>query len=599
MQKAQHLQYLQQKKNDHKMSSLYDTFENDWKNFSETLCKKSPNFVVVDITNETQVQNIVKYAKANNLKVRASAGWSDTHDTINDPKNSQCIRSAKKCTNIAACLGVKRAVEERYNESFSLTPFVNQGTNIVIRFAPDFHSVKIHTDTSTATVTAGTQIKKLTDDLWKCGYSLATSNENPYVTAVGLAATGGHGTGKDQPSFSGLIKKMRICKEDGTIVDINEYHPHFETIRASHVGIFGIVLSIDIVIVDRFWLEENRRPEFSASSFRDGYLKNYVLNHDYVTVVSIPTYPKSLSDRTDNWEIRTWDKLLKSPKIYVHPPQCVANFFQHIKTQTRRDFMDVLNSSIDDPDVMRTFLKISAMIEIKKTPRKYVHEDRFIACPRISLPKRTIALEILYPIDWDNFDDLVRCHLEWLETELIKCSNKNQFPLTNSVSLKFFKGTNGGLSTSQTKENEITVAIELVTSYPNPHWPEFRDRVIQHFTNTEPRTKYDIGTYLPNDSLVDMYTPDQWESWMNAVIDWYKSEENFKKSIFVTEYITKLITPSELSESSDNHDEVEIETQIVPETPAHNSQINVQSKLPSKMFVNKVKREAAKFAANS
>ncbi len=60
-----------------------------------------------------------------------------------------------------------------------------------------------------------------------------------------MIATAGHGTGRDQPGFPGLVRALTICKPDGSIVRIDKSHPDFETIVSAHLGMFGESLKLN------------------------------------------------------------------------------------------------------------------------------------------------------------------------------------------------------------------------------------------------------------------------------------------------------------------------------------------------------------------
>lgn len=544
--------------------------EHDWKNFTETLyIEDGVKIQVFDMNTEDELVDVIKYANRNHLKIRASAGWNDGSED----------ESTKSCFN--SCCGNKEAVEERYNESFSWTPFVPEGTDIIVRFSPKFHKVTIHPETETVTVTAGTQIGTLVNELWDAGYSLSTASMIPYVSAVGLAATGGHGTGIRQPSFAGLVQKLRICDHLGNIIDVDSSHPNFETIRGAHLGLFGVVISVDLQIVKRFWLKETRIPLNDASNFRN-LLHDYVQHHDYTTLISIPTYPTGIVKNICNWEIRVWDKV--DPSIennYVKPPSTAMDFFQHIKVQTGQEVIDMLGS--DNPTLIRTFMNIAAMVEIGTKVTEYTTEERFISHSQISFPKHMVDLSILFPLKWDNFQNLVST-LEWLEDKLRRYNKDDKFPVTLAIYVRFFKGTNGGFSTSACRDDEFIVALEMATGYPNPYWESFRDTVMEYLADKEPRMKYHLGKYIPRteDGLKSFYDDETWNECYQTIIDWYGSEDNFKRSPFTTSYIRGLIYGFDKPESQNKiKTSRSVNTNIVT--------------LPSKSFVKKMQREAKKY----
>jgi L-gulonolactone oxidase len=498
----------------------------NWKSYTETL--SVDNVTVLEVSTEEEIQNMVLYANENNLKIRASAGWD-----MYEPETNDCKSCLFKC---GSCFGIEEAVEERYNESFSWTPFVCGTTDIILRFSEKFHNVTINTAAKTATVTAGTQIGQVVDKLWDTGYSLSTASMIPYVSAVGLAATGGHGTGLREGSFAGLIRKMRICNHKGEIVEIDSTSPHFENIRGAHMGLFGIVVSIDLELSDRFWLKEIRTPMNSLSEVSDA-VSNIVPSNDYTTLVCIPVYDTEKG--ICKFEYRTWKKLYSRPKKCRTPPLCTMDFFQHLKVQTGEDVLTILNSG-GCTKLTRFVLGIAGHIEIGNKPQVYTHEDRVIAHSQISYPKHMVDLSVLFPVSLTNFDTFNQ-HLEWMDKTLTEFNNNDRLPVTLAMYIRFFKGTNGGLSTSPTEsDDEITVALEVATGDTNEHWNEFRSQMISHFMNTEPRVKFHLGKFIPS-ILNEHYTTAEFSTFLSTLHEWYGSEALFRGSCFATDYIQRMI----------------------------------------------------------
>src|SRR5690606_9063961 len=107
-----------------------------------------------------------------------------------------------------------------------------------------------HLKRYTVEVKAGTQIQTLASYLESKKKSLTTVSMIAYVSAIGLALNAGHGTGRDEPSFAGLITELKICDYKGNIRTLAIGDNDFETLRAAQAGLLGIVLSVKLVCVD-------------------------------------------------------------------------------------------------------------------------------------------------------------------------------------------------------------------------------------------------------------------------------------------------------------------------------------------------------------
>ena len=204
-------------------------------------------------------------ATADALECKASIGWRNFTGSEQNPQAIvvdfeskrtlrafmqalQLLNRSRKLQNMITCRVAAGGIAgDQYSQSYSFTDCAS--SDLIIRLTgPRFRRInKVNGRNNVVHVGASAQIGTLDEVLYqKHNLALPTSSLIPYVTVGGLLATGGHGTGRDQPSFSGLVVAMTFMLPDGRIKRISNRHPDFKTIRAAHLGLFGILLSADL-----------------------------------------------------------------------------------------------------------------------------------------------------------------------------------------------------------------------------------------------------------------------------------------------------------------------------------------------------------------
>jgi len=136
---------------------------------------------------------------------------------------------------------------KEYSESFSLSPCA-AGDVIVRLIGPEFQKIDVVDEKNNIVcVGAGVQIGELDKILYeKYKLCLPTSSLIGFVTFVGLITNAGHGTGRNEGSVAELIVAITFCLPNGEILRIDAEHLDFETIRACNLGLFGVILNVEI-----------------------------------------------------------------------------------------------------------------------------------------------------------------------------------------------------------------------------------------------------------------------------------------------------------------------------------------------------------------
>jgi len=117
--------------------------------------------------------------------------------------------------------------------------------------------ITIDPATSRASAPAGCSLAKLTDVLWKQGWSLINQGDvNPQALA-GAIGTGTHGTGAKLGTLSTAARSFELMTHDGSLVRCgpDENPDLFEAQRLS-LGLFGVATRIEIDVLPAYHLEE-------------------------------------------------------------------------------------------------------------------------------------------------------------------------------------------------------------------------------------------------------------------------------------------------------------------------------------------------------
>ncbi len=487
-------------------------YTSGWSNYMETV--NNPAAMVIEIDNEEALQLVIKAVKQLNsdrtpddkITVRATSGWSD--------KNvSQCC-----------ILPWNKVQENTYDEAFSFSQVVGgrasadtAGTDIIIRFAKKFHNIHVigpikdpvvvnpntpihQLPSSLVEVSAGVQITELADYLRKKNLSLSTVSMIAWVTAVGLAGTAGHGTGRDEPAFSGLIESFKICDPDGNIREISRGDPDFETLRGGHSGLAGIVVSIKLRTVKAFNLRETI-DLFPNTKEMAGKLSDVLKDNQYISIMGMPSYSCPETNKlVSKWQISKWNFTTDKPTKIEPAPYApdMRSFAQEIQVRLGASVMDFLIDS-GLKHLLPAFMLLSAAVVTgaRGTKAKVDYENH-ITHPQVAFPKEMRDVSYLVPVKDAEAGQKLEAILQKMEKLLNKAGKKGEFPVTYAIYVRYFKGTNGGLSTSATgSEDERILAIDVVTHPDAPGVANFEQNVLAYFKEIGVTPRHHLGKNFP------------------------------------------------------------------------------------------------------
>lgn len=488
-----------------------------WRNFMHN--QQQHDAVVLDIQNREALQTLMKFLHARNQK-----------------------KSADERIVVRAAAGGRKDI--RNSESYSATGIVK--ADIIIRLTgPDFTLVQPQKD-HVVRVGGSMQIGELDEYLYeKLGMVMPTSSLMPYVTVAGLSATGGHGTGRDQPSFAGLVKGMTLCTETGNIVHIDESHQDFEAIRAAHNGMYGIVLNMDIQCMParklQCVMERRGIPEL-----KDEIRKGLLNDNEYVSIMLVPTYSDNEANNAsiENVLIYRWKPVPLDTPNTNHTP-VLDNFLQKIQGE--------VGNLVNIPEILRTYPDITPYyMRYAVRPFAIGNKDELSTGPwheqahyRSDFPTDFTEICGLFPVKdtqrpQEHGEEIIRAIDKTMEL-LEKHKQRGEYPLTFGLYFRYMQGTQGGLSITEHKDGYHICALDLATNERIPGFIEF-EREMQEFFINELNGKLHWGKDATEDLNYQAMFGTGWSDTKAALEKWHQENNiDTAKSMLLNPYMSKVL----------------------------------------------------------
>lgn len=569
-------------------------YHRGWTNYMQTI--DNPSALVIDLNKEEELQGVLQAIQDLNrgrtpedkITVRATAGWTDYHPG--------------QCVNVSVCclFPWNRVQENQYNEGFSFSEVVGgrvalntPGTDVILRFTPKFHQMRVlgplknpdvfnlespihQLPCSLVEVSAGVQIAELSTFLRKKKLSLPTVSMISWVTAVGLAGTAGHGTGRDEPAFSGLIESIKVCDMDGVIREINRDHPDFIVLRGGHSGLLGIVLSIQLRVVQAFNLRETITL-FTDTKEMTGQLGELLANNQYISIMGMPSFGcPEIKRAVSKWQIRQWNFTQEKPSGLAPPTYApdIASFAQELEARLGADVLDYLV----DPQLkhlLPAFLLFSAaVVSAARGVKPQVNYENHITHPQVAFPRSMRDVSYLIPVSDAQAGPLLEVILQHIEGLLKAAANQGEYPVTYAIYVRYFKGTNGGLSTSATNsDDERILAMDVVTHPDALGISHFEDNLMGFFQRMGITPRNHLGKNFP--SGVSRYeqflTSDAITQYKLALSRWHQSpghddgEVRLAMSPFNTPYLQAMLSSAPIL----SHESILDINRLEPVLPQH------------------------------
>lgn len=523
--------------------------EGPWSNYMGNV--QHSDAIIIQIDSESQVVNAISALNTINKKhpetkitARGGAGWSTKRflstffPSMADPL-------------------------EKYDASYSFSEVVK--ADVIFQFTPKFQShIKFGAKVPPrrpgnpadpigalngreVTVPAGMQLDKLAKLLQKENLSLPTAAMIKYVTAVGLCGTGGHGTGRYEPAFSGLIRQVKVCDHEGKMRTITHTDKDFATLFGAHAGLPGIITEITLLAVEKFNLEEKIKRYSEPEKLKEE-LPALMRENQYFTVMSIPTYDTKPHYGTCKWQIRLWNY---STYEAQHNTPIKEELHEFIDQAVQEGGVKVGGDAIQNllclhhPDLLPYYTRFANLFNtLSRGDRPKVDIERFITHYHTAFPRNMHDVSWIIPVKDTEAGEVLAMVLEKIDNLLNEANERGERPITYAVYARYFKGTNGGLSTSATNENdECVVAIDTVTNPNAPGITAFEINLREFLESNDLKPRFHLGKHLPHgvNDYKYFYDEKTLAEFEQAQIRWHGSENAYKNSPFLTPFMETML----------------------------------------------------------
>lgn len=513
-----------------------------WENYMGTV--KQENGLIVQVDEENQVCVVVELLSQYNEK---------------NPLDKLALRAAAGCFEDAgfmSCFFPPSLHEQQYNRSFSSSP--GASADIILLFSKKFQHIELigqikpqfdenlnhpllKRPMSLVSVSAGVQFNelaiKLLDDY---NLSLISAPVLRYITVVGAAGNGVPGAGL-LPGICEFIESMRICDNEGKIRILDARNSDFKTLRGAHAGLLGIVLSINLIVTQAFQLEE-----------KVGYYDNVIkflnelpdlLESDYFSLTHIPTYDSSRG--CPRWQVRRWSYTDK-PHARRHSRKNELEL-QLFAQEIGKRLSDITQFFLMDESITALIPLLMRIIATLKASGRGIYttidDESLISHYQISVPKDRREVGIFIPVKMAEIIESLSKIIIKIDELLINAAKLNQFPCTDAIYIRLIKGTNGGLSTTVTEEDELILALDIVTHTQAPGIDVFEDHLLNFLDDEKLKPRFHLGKNMPKriQSYYSFLDAEVLQETIQALERWHGGKEPLLSSLFVTPYFKKML----------------------------------------------------------
>lgn len=507
-----------------KRENLYlDYVENaQWSNFCKTLVLS--DVLLLKIKNVNAVQRIIEKIDELNRQV--------------DPE--------ERITCRVAAGGRKDQVD---SNSFSLTPWVEADIIINLDLAASDEYAIEQIDETTVRAKPGPQIKAFDEIL--DSKKLATKSPPSLihrVTPFGLAAIGCHGTDMKNGAYSDNIKSITFLLMNGQLkkIDRNTNPDDFDLIASAHLGLFGIVVEMELECKPAEKLERIETamsfPEF-VEAVETGELprKDYPM----LSVFYVPTYDNDLENREHkNVKVIEYKPVPLYTENENFNPECddLAQWLQ-VELEENLRVTDVLALF---PKLVPLFMRYivahyavgdGTVKSIGPAPAQYHYQTRY--------PNSINDLDGLFPLSAD-FHEMVAAFKK-VAKETQEAKERGEAPVTFGAYGRIFQNKRYPATLapgSHHSEKDYTCGFDVVSSPGAAGFERFRDTLVQYLIE-ELNSKLHWGKYVPLDKGIDyekMYGKDM-QKFKKTLKKFYRDNGlELEKSPFLTAFPCQILS---------------------------------------------------------
>ncbi|KAJ3203358.1 hypothetical protein HK099_001540 [Clydaea vesicula] len=197
--------------------------------------------------------------------------WSKTkilsnYNQLHFPNSISELRSLVLNHKKVRCIGSKLT----YN---NLTKVSNENDSILIDIKNFVGLIHLDKKKNTAKFWAGTTIKEISETLEKNSkYFSSSTGVIGDQTFAGALGTGIHGQGLHVVPFVDTLKEAEIMLASGAIIKVDSKKKNFLDALKTHLGVFGIILTITIEISD-LKIMTCKKKTISLDKFEETFIK--------------------------------------------------------------------------------------------------------------------------------------------------------------------------------------------------------------------------------------------------------------------------------------------------------------------------------------
>ncbi len=502
-------------------------FQQGFINFTRNI--REPDALVFDIERTEDLQKIIRLVNQLNKK-----------------------KKKEERITLRAAAGGRKEIG-KYSLSYSMTPCAT--ADVIVRLVgDDFKKVKlVNKEKNIIRAGASLQIGELDKLLYEqLKRSLPTSSLVPHVTVAGLSATAGHGTGRDWPSFAGLIHAITVCRPDGKIVRIDKSHPDFAVICGAHLGLFGIILDVELECIPAKKLQsviEARTINELVQLISDGLFHK----SSYVSAMYIPTYQRNERNER-NVALTRWEPVSLDLADNNCSNPTLVHFGQELSVRLC-DFFNIPDFLARHKNLIPSYMKyIMSHTIVGKTDTIAVGPWHEIAHARKSYPWNLDDAGYLFRVKDKNCQEIIKA-IDYIEKTLAEYAKKNLFPVIDAIYLRLFSGTSGGLSSSPRKKDEYICALDIVSSDNTPGYKNFK-KDTEKFFSEELEAKPHWGKTIPLDKDYAAMYGDEFKKFIEVLRRWHQDcGMELTDSPLLTDFFSQILqltpTPSAKEEQEE------------------------------------------------
>ena len=465
------------------------THEIGWKNFSENIDDKPA--IVAKIETIQQLQVVMRTLYAFNEKKAES----------------------ERNTGRTAAGGDNK----KYSKSFSFTACA-EGEVILHLTGKAFKEIKPLAENIVLTG-ASVEVGVLARILYEL-YNLVLQAASliPYVTVAGLAANAGHGSGRDQPSFAGLIAAMTLCLPNGDIVRIDANDENFETIRAAHLGLFGVVINMELQCIPAKKLKCEMDVR-SLAELIEEVQQGLFINDPYVSVMYVPTYqPDELTNKSIKNVIIYRSTPVAKEENDVNMNAVLSHFGQDAEVEMGES-LHITDLLRKHPNLIPDYMKyIVSQFAVGVKDAHVLGPWPDVTHYRTAFPRDIDDTDYLFEASADAKE--IVAAITRVAESLTEFAKHKQYPITDAIYLRFFKGTNGGLSTSAHAEGRYICGFDMVSSNGMHGYKEFKNEMSHYFLN-ELNAKPHPGKFIPPEFNYRKAYGKAYDEFIKTLQDWH------------------------------------------------------------------------------